>query len=147
MKRIALVLVVFLVATSGLAQVRVSTQPPKDEVSHGGFAQLLLKALATKNPPDLGPAVALEKAKQLDLLPTHWTSSDMLTQAEMADVLHRLCPEARYQPSDPQAGLSQAFTETLLRRHLPCIESYRGTVLGHGMTDEEEQHPVSPSNF
>ena len=145
MKRIALVLVVFLVATSALAQVRVKTEPPKDEVSQGGFAQLLLKALATKKPAEMEPAVALAKAQQLDLLPESWTPSAMLTQAQMADILHRLCPEARYQPSHPDDGLSQAFVETLLRRHLPCIESYRQIrLLGN---DEEDEHPVSPSNF
>lgn len=152
MKRLALVLAVLLVASGAMAQVKISSEQAQEQVSHGQLAQLLLKVIATKEPPQLEPAVALAKAKQLDLVPTEWTVAGMLTQAQMADILHRLCPEARYQPSDPDAGLSQAFVEALLRRHLPCIESYLGNILGHGssesgMMDEGVDRSVSPSGF
>lgn len=154
MKRYVLIVVVVAMASGAFGQVKVKTEPASEQITHGVLAQMLLEVIATKEPPQLDPPVALEKGKQIGLLPQEWSADGVLTQAEMADVLRGLCPSSSYQPSDPEGGVSRAFAAVLLRRNLPCIRHTLAGTLAHGSTDMQiggnvgsAPGPVSPSGF
>lgn len=121
------------------------------EISHGQFAQMLLEVLATKESPDLTPDVALERAKQLGLLPEEWAAADTLTQSELASVLQSLCPSSNYQPGNPAAGVSAKFAAALIRRTVPCFRQYLGQRIASGDTDTKIggniDAALSPSDF
>ncbi len=153
MRRLILFVVLALVASMALAQDE-ATATSVPEISHGVLAQLLLDAIATKEPPHLAPEAALERAKEVGILPDDWKTGDTLTQAEMASVLRGLCPDVTYQPGDPDAGLSEVFAAALIRRVLSCIRHTLAARLGHGSTSIQlggnvaaAPVPVSPSGF
>ena len=153
MRRLIPFVVLALVASVAIAQEQ-GTARSDEEVSHGVLAQMLLDVIATKEPPRLAPEPALEKAKDLGILPDDWEAPSTLTQEEMANVLRQLCPASSYHPADPKAGLSKVFAAALIRRTLPCIRHTLAGELGHGSTDAHlggnlaaAPVPVSPSGF
>jgi len=156
MRRVITLCAVLLVANFASAQVRIieepTAPPPGQALSHGGFAELMLIVVATEPGPDLEPEEALLEAKRLELVPQTWRAEDLLTHGELADVLESL--GAYYQPADPDAYASLAFTEALLRRNLIKLRMYVADRLGHGtsmmhMLDEgADRAPIaSPSEF
>lgn len=154
MKRAILFVVVVALAAGASAQVTVKTEPAEEQISHGVLAQMLLEVIATKEPPQLDPPVALARAQSIGLVPKSWTADTMLTQAEFADVLRGLCPSCTYQPADPDGGVTQPFAAVWIRRTLPCIRHTLAGTLTHGLTENGlggnlpvAPVPVSPSGF
>ncbi len=120
-------------------------------LSHGQFAQLLLKVLSTKHVPALDPAQAMGRTQDLGLMPQSWKTTTVLTHAEFAQVLHVM--GISYVPNDPEAPVSRTFAEALLRRYRDEIIHRRGWVLGHGFSPDDYldgdhgEGVLSPSKF
>ncbi len=120
-------------------------------LTRGQFAQLLLKALATKEAPALSPAEAMTRVQKLGLMPESWKAATVLDHAELAQVLHVM--GISYVPNDPEAPVSRPFAEALLRRYRDQIIHRRGWVLGHGFSQDDYldgdhgEGVVSPSKF
>ncbi len=141
-----------LVAVPAAAQVTVRVENAPPPVTHGEVAQLVLKVFATKPGPELAPAVALARAKQLELIPAGWTVNAPLTERELEELLHKLCPSARFQAANPTNTVSRAYVEAWFRRSSPCVEEYLANFAGHGSSeavilDEGVDRAVSPSGF
>ncbi|RMG14652.1 MAG: hypothetical protein D6729_13440 [Deltaproteobacteria bacterium] len=150
MRRWLIIGAMVLVAVPAAAQVKVASEPPP--ITHGEVAQLVLKVFATKPGPELAPAVALAKAKQLELVPAGWTAEAPLTEAELEELLHKLCPSARFQAAKPANTVTRPFVEAWFRRSSPCVEEYLARLSGHGTSDtlildEGVDRAVSPSGF
>lgn len=150
MRRAALVVVLVLVAGVAFGQVSSQAEEPEKAITHGEFCQLVLKMLTTKGEADYGPAVALAKLQELEVVPAEWLVDDQLTQGELAEFL-KFC-DVKYRPYDKEAPVSFDFAEAMLRRNLRCIEAYRGMIVGHGNSDgtsmdEGVDRAVSPSGF
>jgi hypothetical protein len=122
----------------------------ENAMSHGDFAVLLLKAALgyTDTIPD--PETALEKVKQLGLVPPEWVASDGLTHGELAEVLQRF--GVVYVPTDRDDPASTPYVEALIRRELSKLRDYLANRLGHGFSvnhvmDRGVDRAVSPSTF
>lgn len=119
-------------------------------MTQGEFAVLLMQAGAgfIGELPD--PESALSSAKELEMVPESWTLDAPLTHGEMADVLQSL--GITHVPGDPDAPVSRAFAEALLRRELSRLRDYLASRLGHGFSmnhilDMGVDRAVSPSTF
>lgn len=150
MRRVALVALILVVTGVAFGDVPNRDEEPEKAITHGEFCQLVLKMLTMKGEPDYGPAVALSKLQEIEIVPSEWLPDDLLTQGELADFL-KFC-DVKYKPYDVEAPVSFDFAEAMLRRNLRCIEAYRGMVLGHGNSDgtsmdEGVDRAVSPSRF
>lgn len=123
------------------------------DITQGEFAQLVLRAISTKaqaEAPQLSPAKALQRAQELELIPSGWHAESLLTQRDLAEVLRLLGID--YQPADPTAPVSRAFAEVILRRYQIRFERYGQMKFTHGqsgalITDEGVDRAVSPSQF
>ena len=129
------------------------TGEASEDITQGQFAQLVLRAIATKQhaeAPDLTPEQALERIKELQLVPAGWHADWLLTQRDLAAVLVALGID--YVPMEPTAPVSRAFAEAILRRHQLQFEQYGQMKFTHGqaaalVTDEGVDRAVSPSQF
>lgn len=151
MRRFAVVGVSVLAVAAVLFPV-VATAATDEEnaMSHGDFAVLLLKAALgyTDTIPD--PETALDKVKQLGLVPPEWVASEGLTHGELAEVLQRF--GVVYVPTDRDDPASTPYVEALIRRELSKLRDYLANRLGHGFSvnhvmDRGVDRAVSPSTF
>ncbi len=156
MRQVVIVVCVMLLAAVVAAQAPAPAAPDvksDENLSQGQFAQLMLRAIATKAQAEasqLPPEKALARVKELELVPAEWTAERQLTQRDLADVLVQLGID--YQPADPTAPVSRAFVEALLRRYQLRFEQYGQMKFTHGqsralITDEGVDRAVSPSQF
>ncbi len=128
----------------------VSASEEDTAISYGDFAVLLLKAALgyTDTIPD--PVTALEKVKQLGLVPSAWQADGQLTHGELADVMLQF--GVLYLPVDRDAPASAPYVEALLRRELTKLRDYLAYRMGHGFSvnhvlDLGIDRAVSPSDF
>lgn len=119
-------------------------------ISYGDFSVLLLKAALgyTDTIPD--PETALDKVKQLGLVPSTWEVDGRLTHGELADVLLQF--GVIYLPTDRDAPASEPYVAALLRRELTKLRDYLAYRMGHGFSvnhvlDLGIDRAVSPSDF
>jgi hypothetical protein len=143
---------VSILAVAALLLPAIGNPASADEnaMSHGDFAVLLLKAALgyTDTIPD--PETALEKVKQLGLVPEEWDVSGGLTHGELAEVLQRF--GVVYVPTDRDDPASTPYVEALIRRELSKLRDYFANRLGHGFSvnhvmDRRVDRAVSPSTF
>ncbi len=157
MRQLMCVVGIVLLACVAAAQAPAPTPAvpgeANEDITQGQFAQLLLRAIATKTDetaPQLSPEKALNRARELELVPAGWHAEWLLTQQDLADVLKLLGIE--FQPAEPTAPVSRAFAEALLRRNQLGFEQYGQMKFTHGqagalITDEGVDRAVSPSQF
>jgi len=133
------------------ASLLLANQTSVVNVTHGEFSVLLLKALSTKQPPQLTPDKALARVQKYGLMPSSWLSAGLMTHAELAQVFKIM--GVSYIPADPKAPVSKPFAEAILRRYLGRIRAYRGWLVSSGFSSDDafldgnHGEAVSPSKF
>ena len=151
MKRMACLFFVFLFVGSGVMFAQEApAEQGVDDITHGQFAVLLLKATAgyTDTLPD--EVTALDLVQRYGLVPADWLIDDVLTHGEMADVLERF--GVSYIPADRDKPVSPPYAEALLRREITRLRDYLAHRMGHGFSvnhilDQGVDRAVSPSHF
>jgi hypothetical protein len=136
-----LALAVALTAAPAVAQVKITTTEPGQPAQEVGgtgvtmtraeLAQLIFRVFAPDESVVPDPITAFADLRDFGLIPEHWNESEIVTQADLAEILHRL--GVLYRPATPDGPVSRAYTEALLRRNLGPLKHYLGRHLDHDL--------------
>lgn len=152
-----LILVAVLPAFS---QVKITTIEPGEPaesietveitMTRAELAQLLYRIYAPDQSLVPDPITAFADLRDFGLIPEHWDESEVVTQRDLAEVLHRL--GVQYHPARENGPVSRSFAEAILRRHFGAIREYLGRHINHELDlgdvmDEGSVRPVSPHRF
>lgn len=151
MRRALLFSFVVLFAWAGVAVAQEESAGQEVEnITHGQFAILLLKASAGYTDALPTEVDALDLVKRWELVPADWQVDDVLTHGELADVLEQF--GIVHVPADRDKPVSRPFAEAILRRELSRLRDYLARRMGHGISinhvlDLGVDRAVSPSTF
>lgn len=132
-------------ASTALAGAPAVTAQPA-AMNHGEFAQMLLQTLATRQAPELAPAIALQRAQNLGLMPVEWRAEDAMTQRELGQVLESA--QVANTAETPEGTLSRPVVQKLLNGEADQLRQRASKNLGQPMhTMGPSTHTISISDF
>ncbi|HHQ47776.1 MAG TPA: hypothetical protein ENK19_02720 [Acidobacteria bacterium] len=151
MKRVTIIGVLVAVFALVLAPVgALAANPNGQAVTHGEFAQMLLQALAKKGTPNLPPAQALAKVKEMKLVPATWTPSSVMTKGDMAAMANII--GVTYVPEAENAPVVRSEAATMIQRNSNRFDAVRNaggqkTFAQSVAVGPGPDRAISPSSF
>ena len=151
MKRVTIIGVLVAVFALALAPVGALAAGPNDQaVTHGEFAQMLLQTLAKRGTPNLSPAQALAKVKEMKLVPSSWTPSSMMTKGDMAAMANLI--GVTYVPEVESLPVLKSEAADMIRRNGDRFDAVRNAGGQETFTQSVVVGPgpdraISPSSF